>query len=218
MNEFEIDRRTLCLAGAGALGLAVSGGAAAQAQLAEGKDYQKVERALPVGRLPDGKRVEVLEFFWYGCPHCYAFEPSLEAWVKRLPADVLVRRVPVGFGGPHNLHQRMYYALEKQPNFAALHKKVFQAMHADRRRLDTPVAVSEWAKENGLGEQAFLADMRSMAVDAAARQAKFLAEAYGVDSVPSLGVHGKYLTAPSMVGSYDRAFAVVESLAARERG
>lgn len=196
----------------------MSGGAMAQSQLAEGKDYKKVPSAVPARTLPDGKRVEVVEFFWYGCPHCYAFEPSLEAWVKKLPADVLLRRVPVAFGGPHAFHQKMYFALERLPNFATLHKKVFYAIHVEKKRLDTPAAAGEWAKENGLSEEAFLADLKSMGVDSAGRQAKLLMEAYGVDSVPSLGIQGKYVTSPGMVGSYDKAFAIVESLVARVRG
>lgn len=219
MMKHEIDRRTCCLGGLAALGLGLSGGAMAQAgALAEGKDYKKVQREVPARALPEGKRIEVVEFFWYGCPHCYAFEPSLETWMKKLPQDVLLRRVPVAFGGPHAFHQRLYYAIEKLPNFSTLHKKVFYAIHVERKRLDTPAAAAEWAKENGLQEDPFLADLKSMGVDSAARQAKMTMEAYGVDSVPSLGIQGKYVTSPGMVGNYEKAFAVVEWLVARERG
>jgi|JI10StandDraft_1071094.scaffolds.fasta_scaffold34112_4 thiol:disulfide interchange protein DsbA len=218
MKKHEVDRRTYCLGGLAALSMGMSAGTMAQAQFTEGKDYKRLSAAVGGRTLPDGKRIEVLEFFWYGCPHCYAFEPALESWVKKLPGDVQLRRVPVGFGGVHMLHQKLYYALERLPSFPALHKKVFYAMHVDKRRMDTLSAVMEWAKENGVHEESLMADLKSVGVDSAARQARTVMEAYGVDSVPSLGIQGKYVTSPHMTGSYERTFAVVEAMLIRERG
>src|SRR6218665_3853548 len=111
------------------LGLsAVSGLALAQGAPVEGRHYQRLSQPLPT---PPGK-VEVLEFFWYGCPHCFAFDPVLEAWVKQLPADVTFRRVHVGFRANIKLHQRLFYALEAMGKEAELHARVFNAFHRDR--------------------------------------------------------------------------------------
>lgn len=213
-----MDRRSLVIGGVAAAGLVSGGVSVAQQALAEGKDFKRVGKEVPSRQLPEGKKLEVAEFFWYGCPHCYAFEPSLEAWAARLAKDVHLRRVPVAFAGVHQFHQRLYFAVEKQPNFGVLHKKVFYAIHVEKKRLDTLDSVSDWAKGQGLPADQFVSELRSMGVDSAARQSKLLADAYGVDSVPSLGVNGKYLTSPSMAGNYDRAFMVVDSLLGRERG
>ena len=207
-----MNRRECLSVVAAASGLLAMGGASAQGQFQEGKDFTRLSKAAEVKGLAEGKKVEVVEFFWYGCPHCNSFEPALDAWAKRLDGDVSFRRVPVAFGGVHQLHQKLYYALEKMPNFDMLHKRVFAAMHVDKRRLDTVASIAEWAKESGLQEDALMGEFRSMRVDSASRMAKLTAASYGVDSVPSTGVHGKFLTSPGMAGTYDRAFGVVQSL------
>jgi len=123
----------LVAAGVGLSAAVIAAPAAAQFVPVEGTHYVRLSEPLPV---PAGK-IEVIEFFWYGCPHCNAFEPTLDAWQKKLPADVLFRRVPVAFRDePYGTHQRIYYALEAMGLIPTMHRKVFYAIHGERQRLD----------------------------------------------------------------------------------
>jgi thiol:disulfide interchange protein DsbA len=164
-----------------------------------------------------GKKVEVVEFFWYGCPACNAFEPMLEAWKQKLPADVAFRRVPVGFSVPHQLHQRLYYALERMGQLDALHKRVFAAMHVQGNRMLTEKEVLAWVAAQGIDGEQFAGLMRSMPVDSRARQARLLTEAYKIDGVPSMGIHGRFFTSGTLAGNFDRALAVTDFLVQRVR-
>jgi thiol:disulfide interchange protein DsbA len=201
---------------AGGLGLA---GHAAQAQggFVEGQHFVRLASPAPVSLRDTGKKIEVVEFFWYGCPACNAFEPALEAWVKRLPPDVLFRRVPVGFSVPHQLHQRMFYALESMGQGDALHRRIFAAMHVQGNRMLTERDVIAWVAAQGVDAERFTAEMRSMSVDTRARQARQLSDAYRIDGVPSLGVQGRFFTSGSMAGTFDRALAVTDFLVQRVR-
>ncbi|MFM7703369.1 MAG: thiol:disulfide interchange protein DsbA/DsbL, partial [Rubrivivax sp.] len=119
-----------------AAALLASGHALAQSPTPmEGKHFVRVNPAAPVGA-PAGK-IDVVEFFLYGCPVCNALEPALEAWAKRLPADVAFRRVPVAFGAVHESHQRLYYTLEAMGQLEAMHRRVFAALHQQRQRLES---------------------------------------------------------------------------------
>jgi thiol:disulfide interchange protein DsbA len=159
----------------------------------EGTHYVRLGQPLAV-TAPAGK-VEVVEFFWYGCPHCNVFEPMLEAWAKKLPADVSFRRVPVAFRDePFGTHQRIYYALESLNQVEAMHRKVFYAVHNDRQKLDKPAEIAAFMTKNGLDGAKFVEVMNSFSVQTKARQAKQLAEAYKIDGVPALGVQGRFYT------------------------
>lgn len=194
--------------GAAAFGLAAP--AAAQGGPVDGTHYVRLSQPLPA---PAGGKIEVVEFFWYGCPHCNAFEPALEAWVKKLPADVTFRRVPVAFRDePFTAHQRIYYALEAMGQIEALHRKVFFAIHSERARLDKPAEISAFMAKNGLDGAKFLDVYNSFSVQTKTRQAKQLAEAYKIDGVPALGVHGRYYTSGTLAGSPERALAVTDFL------
>ena len=176
----------------------------------------RLGQPLPVS-VPAGK-VEVVEFFWYGCPHCNAFEPALEAWVKKLPADVVFRRAPVAFRDePFGTHQRIYYALEALGQVEAMHRKVFYAIHNDRAKLDKPAEIAAFMAKNGVDSAKFLDAFNSFGVQTKARQAKLLAEAYKIDGVPALGVHGRFYTSGSLAGSQERALAVADFLIGRSR-
>jgi thiol:disulfide interchange protein DsbA len=178
----------------------------------EGKDFQKVASPLA---LPSTGKVEVVEFFWYGCPHCNALEPELETWVKKLPGNVAFRRVPVGFSPAHETHQKIYYALEALGRLEALHRKVFAAIHVEHKRLATEEDIAAFATANGIDGKKMEDAMKSFSVLGKARQAKQLAQAYGIDGVPTLGIHGRFLTSPSIAGSTERCFAVAEMLIAQ---
>lgn len=199
------------LAGA-SLGLALAGGAQAQGVPKEGKDYVKLSTPAPVTLPSPDKKVEVVEFFWYGCPHCFAFEPVLEAWTKKLPADVAFRQVPVGFMAAHQFHQKLYYALEETGQLPAMHRKIFNAIHQGGKRLSNESEVVAFVSANG-GDGAKLAEaLKSFGVNTKANRAKQLADAYKIDGVPALGVQGRFYTSGALAGSHERATQVADFL------
>jgi thiol:disulfide interchange protein DsbA len=190
--------------------LCLSGIAVAQsAKIEEGFDY----RILPIPQAVEVKgKVEVIEFFWYGCPHCYDFEPELSAWVKRQPKDVSFRRVPVAFRDDFLPHSQLFYALEAMGKGDALNEKVMYAMHKENKRLLTESEIADWVASQGIDRNTFLASYRSFAVVSKARAAKQLAEAYRIDGVPTIVMQGKYVTSPSIAGSKAKAIAVMDYL------
>jgi thiol:disulfide interchange protein DsbA len=199
------------LAGAG-LGLTVASGAHAQAAFKEGTQYVKLSTPAAVKLPSPDKKVEVVEFFWYGCPHCYAFEPILEGWVKKLPADVAFRKVPVGFMAAHQFHQKLYYALEETGQLAAMHAKVFNAIHQQGKRMGSESEVVAFLNANG-GDGAKVAEaMKGFGVNTKANLAKQLADAYKIDGVPALGINGRFYTSGALAGSHERATQVADFL------
>ena len=214
-----MDRRHFStrLLAAGA-GLALNGAARAQGAPVEGQHYVRLSSPAPVSLPSADKKVDLVEFFWYGCPHCNAFEPLLEAWVKRLPADVSFRRVPVGFAAPHQIHQRLFYAIEEMGLLETLHRRVFAALHQQNRRLLGDSEIAAFAKENGVDGAKLVETMKSFGVNTKATRARQLSEAYKIDGVPALGIHGRYYTSGSLAGTHERTMLVAEYLMNRVRG
>ncbi len=135
------------VAGIGLVGSGLALPVHAQGKPVEGKDYVRLAQPQPV---PAGK-IEVIEFFWYGCPHCNAFEPMIEAWSKKLPPDVSFRRVPVAFREePFVAHQKIFYTLEALEQLDALHRKVFYAIHVERQRLDKLADIAAFVAKHGV--------------------------------------------------------------------
>ena len=190
--------------------LSLSGLASAQGQkIEEGFDY----RILPIAQPSEAKgKVEVIEFFWYGCPHCYDFEPELSSWVKRQPKDVVFRRVPVAFRDDFMPHSQLFYALEAMGKGDALNEKVMYAMHKENKRLLTENEIADWVASQGIDRNTFLATYRSFAVVSKARAAKQLTESYRIDGVPTIVMQGKYVTSPSIAGSKAKAIVVMDYL------
>jgi thiol:disulfide interchange protein DsbA len=203
------------LAGAG-LGLAVAGAAQAQGGPVEGTHYVKLSTPLAVS-LPADKKIEVVEFFSYGCPHCYNLEPLLEPWVRKLPADVSFRQVPVGFSFQFQVMQKTYYALEEMGQLANMHRKVFSAIHAQGKRLSSEGDVVAFMQANGIDGAKFAEAYKSFGVNTKANRAKQLSEGYKIDGVPALGIHGRFYTAASLAGSHERALSVADFLIQRAR-
>ena len=203
------------LAGAG-LGLAVAGAARAQGAPVEGKDYVKLQTAAPVTLATPQKKIDVIEFFWYGCSHCFAFEPVLESWVKRLPADVQFRQVPFALIGPPE-HQKMFYALEEIGQREAMHRKLFSAIHVQGKRLNSEADITAFLVANGVDGAKFSEAYKSFAVNTLVSRGKQLSNAYKIDGVPALGVHGRYYTAASLAGTHERAVMVADYLIQRAR-
>ena len=183
-------------------------------KIEEGFDYRILPIAQPVE--PKGK-VEVIEFFWYGCPHCYDFEPELSAWVKRQPKDVVFRRVPVAFRDDFMVHSQLFYALEAMGKGDAMNEKVMYAMHKENKRLMTENEIADWAVSQGIDRNTFLATYRSFAVVSKARAARQLADAYRIDGVPTIVMQGRYVTSPSIAGTKAKAITVMDYLVQKIR-
>jgi thiol:disulfide interchange protein DsbA len=208
-----IERRQFsALLGAAACGLA--GPVAAQGGPVEGTHYVRLAQPLPA---PTGGKIEVVEFFSYACPHCSAFEPTLEGWIKKLPPDVAFRRAPVPFLQNAENYQKLYFALEAMGQVEAMQRKVFFAIHVERNRLATPNDMAAYLGKSGLDTAKFLDVFNSFSVQTKARQASQLSEAYKIDGVPALGVQGRFYTSVSLAGGPDRALAVTEFLVQRAR-
>jgi thiol:disulfide interchange protein DsbA len=175
-----------------------------------GTDYHLVNPPAAVDA-PPGK-VEVVEFFWYNCPHCNAFEPALEAWIKKLPKDVVMRRVPVAFQASFAPQQRLYYALEAMGLVETIHAKVFAAIHGEKIKLDTTEAIADWVARQGVDKAKFLDQFNSFSVATKATRAAQLQNAYKVEGVPALGVAGRFYTDGTIARNMSRALQVVEAL------
>lgn len=177
---------------------------------AEGQAYRRLAKPLPVAP----GRLHVLAFFWYGCPHCYAFEPALQAWAAQLPQDVQLTRVPVVFN-PVPLflaHQKIYYALQALGQAERMHMKVFEAIHHGHQRLDRLSDIAALMQANGIDPSRFVAAYESPEVARQAQLATDTAQAYGVDAVPSFGVQGRYFTSATLADTPERSLVVVDYL------
>jgi thiol:disulfide interchange protein DsbA len=176
----------------------------------EGTDYLSLDKRVPTD-VGAGK-IELIEFFWYSCPHCNSFEPQFAAWVKAAPKDVVVQRVPVRFRDDFEPQQRAYYVFESLGMVEAMHGKLFHAIHTERQQLNNPNALAAWANKNGLPEKKFLDTYNSFGVATKARRATQLQEAFKVQGVPALGVAGRFYTDGSLTQTMDRALQVADYL------
>ncbi len=218
MNRRDFSKQATALSSLGlAASLAPLGHAmAADAAPVEGTNFVKLGSRAPVSA-PAGK-VEVVEFFWYGCPHCFHFEPFLAAWAAKLPADVSFRRVPVAFREvPFAIHQRLYFALEGMGVLQSMHGKVFHAIHEEKLKLDTPESITDFVVKQGLDKDKFTAMFNSFSMATKMKQARALAEAYKIDGVPTLGIAGKFFTSVSLNGTPEKTLATTDFLIAQER-
>jgi thiol:disulfide interchange protein DsbA len=209
------------LLGAGLAGALATPAIAAQSAPVEGVHYVRLAEPAPAG-VPG--KIEVIEVFWYECPHCNAFEPALDAWAKRQPEDVAFRRVPVWFREePFSAQQRLFYALEALGALPTLHRKVFFAIHVEHTRLRTPEDLAAFALRNGIDPLKFMAAYNAFGVQSKSLQARQTAAAYKIDAVPAMGVQGRYYTngtlanAGAAAGSNERMLDVVDALVAKVR-
>lgn len=190
-----------------------------------GRDYQVLPNPQPVNA--PGQKVEVIEFFMYHCPACNAFEPALNNWVKQRGDRVALRRIHLPHGGPGDPEAHLFVTLEAMQIEGAMHEKVMRTWHVERRRLTSDADNLDWAASNGIDKQQFRSVYDSFSVSAKLRNLSRVAQAYGVNSTPTLIVNGKYLTNPSMVaqanpGIPDQSvgaatLAVIDALIAKSR-
>ena len=210
-REFSISAAVLAAVSAAGLPLTTY----AQAAFKDGTDFLALAQPAPV-EVPAGK-VEVVEFFWYSCPHCNSFEPQLDTWAKKQPKDVVLKRTPIAFRPDFEPQQRLYYVLEGMGKVDELHKKVFYAIHIEKQPLNTADSIAAWAEKQGLNKAKFVEMYNSFSVSTKARKATQLQNAFQVDGVPALGIAGRYYTSGSMAKTMDRALQVADYLVGLSR-
>jgi thiol:disulfide interchange protein DsbA len=182
----------------------------AQQAFRSGKDYITLDR--PVATEAGSGKIEVLEFFWYSCPHCNVFEPAFEQWAKKAAKDVVVRRVPVAFREDFVPQQRLYYTLEAMNLVEKMHIRVFTAIHGEKQMLNTDAAVLAWAEKQGIDKAKFTENYKSFGVATKAKRAVQLQNDFKIEGVPSLGVAGRYYIDGTLAGSMPRALQVADAL------
>lgn len=197
--------------------------AGASAQLAPGKDYRVINPAQPTD---SGKRVEVLEFFWYGCPHCNSLQPPLRVWLKQKPADVEFRRVPAVLDNSWLPLTRAYYALDAMGVVDRLHYEVFAAIHEQRVRLSDEEVLFDWVARHGVERQKFIDTYNSFGVRSRTNRSIEMTRNYDIPGTPALVVDGKYFIMLSMAmkpdnsvdyNSFNRLLDRVIAMARKER-
>jgi thiol:disulfide interchange protein DsbA len=163
-------------------------GAPAQGQ------YNELKPAVPV----EGTgKIEVLEFFWYGCIHCYNLEPKIETWLKTLPKDVEFRRVPAVLSERWAYDAAIFYTFEALGMLDKLHRPFFDAIHRDRLRTDNPQVLNAWLEKNGVDPKRFDSTLKSFGVQSKTKRAMRLTASYQIDGTPAMAVHGRYTVGAS---------------------
>jgi protein dithiol oxidoreductase (disulfide-forming) len=182
------------------IGLMAFSVAASPTEPVEGMEYQRLQTPQPTDT---GKKTEVLEFYWYNCPHCFVFEPALAEWVKKRGDTIVFRRVPVGFRESFIPQQKLYYTLEALNRFD-VHRAVFDAVHVGRQKLDKEEQIIEFIEKQGIDKKKFIDTFNSFSVQSKVNRVRQLMEAYRIDGVPTVVIDGQYITSPSIVGSVVR--------------
>lgn len=187
---------------------------AANAELQPGKDYKLVS---PPQSVETGKKIEVLEVFYYGCSHCFDLEPVIVPWIKRLPRDVAFRRMPAAIRDSWVPLAKAFYAAEALNAVDKLHADMFNDIHVQDLNLGDEAVLFDWVAKHGVDRKRFSDAYASFAVQSKVQRAMQMTRAYGVTGVPSVVVDGKYLTSPAMVGSLEGLLPVLDQLIAKAR-
>ena len=185
----------------------------AQGATATKAKFQEINPAQPT----EPGKIEVLEFFSYACSHCAVIEPLMEKWIKTLPADVMVKPVPVAFNASMKPMQSLFYTLEAM-NRMDLHGKVFIAIHEEKKKLFNKAEIVAWATSQGLDRTKFESVYDSFGVTSKAQRADQLSKSYNVQGTPSLAVGGRFITSPSEAGGYQETIDVAAGLIKQLRG
>ncbi len=169
-------------------------------------------KVIPAQPVTTGAKVEVREFFWYGCPHCFHLEPYLQKWLKKLPRDAEFVRTPAVLNPNWEPGARAYFTFQALGITNRVHEAFFRAIHIAHQNMDDADNVAQFAKAYGISKQRFLATYNSFSVDADVRSAAAMEPAYNFDAVPTIVVDGRYLTDPTMAGSEERFLRIVDYL------
>ena len=189
--------------------------AAQSASFREGVDFKHIEPEQPTA---SGKKIEVIEVFWYGCPHCFHFQPYIEQWARKLPADVDYVRMPAILNASWETGARAFYTAEALGVLDRVHEPIYDAIHEKRQRLTSEGAFAKFFTGFGVDEQDFHKTFNSFAVDSKVRRAQQMTRRYRVEGTPSVVINGRWLTGPGMTGSYEKLLQVMDFLIAKERG
>ena len=199
------------------LRLATATPAAATQHFKEGANYRKVVPAQPTNVAPG--KVEVVEFFWYGCGHCFQLDPALESWRnKGKPAYVEFVRVPGMWNDTLRMHARLYYTAEALGKLDAVHSTIFREIHVNNNPLNSVELMTAFFKKHGVSAEDFQKTFASFAVESKLQRADFLNRRFGIDSVPQVAVNGKYITDEGKAGGEPQLFQLIDELAAHEHG
>ena len=189
--------------------LALAGRASAQ----EVRARQNIEyRLIPVQPVETGGNIEVIDFFWYGCPYCNELQPALEDWIKRKSADVAVRRVPVILKDNWAPHARIYYTLDLLGEVERLHQKVYHSYHVEELAMSKPDVMEQWAAKNGIERRRWVDAYFSPEVDGRIARAFQATKRYDIQGTPSVVVDGRYLTSSSMTPTVRGMIPVLDDL------
>jgi len=179
-----------------------------------GQDYRVIT---PSQATNDPARIEVVEIFWYGCPHCYHFEPSLGPWTKALAKDVEFYRLPAVFSDAWEVHARAYFSAEILDALVSSHSALFHTMHAKRKKMNTLDKLADFYTEHGVDKALFKKTYHSFVVNTKVARAKEMVGRYGVEGVPAVIVNGKYVITGAMAKSYENMLKITDYLIEKER-
>lgn len=187
-------------------------GTACSADYTAGFEYRSINEQ-PTA---NPKKIEVIEFFWYGCPHCFHFEPTLNRWLADKPKNVEFIQVPAPLNKNWEIHTKAFYALELMGAQKKLHTKIFEAIHMKKMRLSDEKSLTDFLVKQGVDRDQFQKNMKSFAVSGKLNKARKMMKDYEVRGVPQLAINGKYITSGSMAGGYQQMVDVVDHLIAKE--
>ena len=165
----------------------------------------------------ESKDIIIYEFFWYGCPHCYNLEPTMDRIEADLEKDTKVVKLPVALRDSWIPHAKLYYALKQMDKIDQVHNLIFEEIHLEDNRLNTEQQMIDFLGKHGIDTDKFIEKYNSFGTEARIKKASNLAKKYQIDSVPTLIINGKFLTSGSYVSSYDELYSVVNLLVERER-
>ncbi|WP_018168872.1 thiol:disulfide interchange protein DsbA/DsbL [Thioalkalivibrio sp. ALMg9] len=200
----------------GGAGLLLATGTSLAAEYREGQHYRAIQPPLDTG-LEDG-RIQVVEIFWYGCPHCYEFEPKVQAWKPGLADDVQFEYLPAPMNDVWALHARVYYTAEKLGVLDEVHQAFYDAIHDQGRQLRSESAILRFINQRGLDADEFRETMRSDAIRQRIVEATEAVQDYAVSGVPTLVINGEASVSASMAGGHDEMLEVADYLIERARG
>ncbi len=195
-------------------GLTIGASHAVSEQFTEGQHYQRITPSVPTA--VDSDKVEVVELFWYGCPHCYTLEPYIDQWLTVKPNTAEFERLPATLNPSWTNHARTFYALELLGELERVHPLLFQAIHDQRRRLKDLQSIARFVAQQGVDQGKFIEAFKSLPVQTKVNRASQLSRAYGLDGVPAVVVNGRYRTTASMAGGYGSMLEVIDYLVDKE--